>query len=131
MRISEDSSAVRGLKCPRLFKVMPGTRLRRSGVSFQSYPPARRPRQFQKSSAAHGLYLIPDGLREIGAVEPGDLLQPGRRRNIYFGQVITDDVDTGEKQPFAFQDRGDACANLQLARGELRRFRAPPGMQVG
>src|SRR5437660_3987275 len=62
---------------------------------------------------------VPDRRREIDAVEPGDLLDAGRRGHVDLGHVIADDVDADKYQPLLSEARPDRGADVALAGGQL------------
>src|ERR1051326_6138946 len=74
---------------------------------------------------------VPDIDREIDAVEPCDLLDPGGRCHVDLGHVVADDVDPDKDEPVLPEARTDRGADLALPRGQPGLLRAAADMQVG
>src|SRR5205085_7466597 len=74
---------------------------------------------------------VPDRRREIDAVEPRDLLDPGRRGHVDFGHVIADDVDPDKYQPLLSQAWPDRGADITFARGQLGLHGPASDMHIG
>ena len=80
---------------------------------------------------ALGLDRVPDRHGEIGAAEPLDRADAGRRGDVDLGQIAVDHVDADEQKAAPLELRPDRRADLALARGELGFLRRPAAHHVG